>query len=185
MYVCAHVQFPPVLKNRAPPKATVWFKQWVKTWSIFFMSVCSLQLLSLIQKWVWLRLKCPACSEGMKQSHWSSVYSWKNIRGHGEILHLWQAAHNYKMLGWKHSVVRDRVEIKGEHFPNRNSEVSSGQVCWCSELLNEACNEALPAALMSEHKDHRQDGNNWRAAGVSQFISTWPVMWRTHNSSIF
>lgn len=41
-------------------------------------------------------------------------------------------------------------------------------------MLNEACNEAQkasvlqPAALMSEHKDHRQDGNNWRAAGNRQ-----------------
>ncbi len=45
-------------------------------------------------------------------------------------------------------------------------------------MLNEACNEAqkasvLPAALMSEHKDHRQDGNNWRAAGVSQQLSVY------------
>lgn len=46
-------------------------------------------------------------------------------------------------------------------------------------MLNEACNEAqkasvlLPAALMSGHKDHRQDGNNWRAAGVSQQFNVY------------
>lgn len=49
----------------------------------------------------------------------------------------------------------------------------------CSEVLNEACNEAekasvlLPAALMSEHKDHQQDGNNRRAAGVNQQHSVY------------
>lgn len=42
------------------------------------------------------------------------------------------------------------------------------------EVLNEACNEVqrasvlLPAALMSEHKDHSQDGNNHRTAGDNQ-----------------
>lgn len=46
-------------------------------------------------------------------------------------------------------------------------------------MLNEACNEAekasvlLPAALMSEHKDHQQDGNNRRAAGVNQQHSVY------------
>lgn len=51
--------------------------------------------------------------------------------------------------------------------------MSRGQVCRCSQVLNEACNEAqtasvlLPAALMSEHRDHRQDGNNRGAAGFS------------------
>lgn len=46
-------------------------------------------------------------------------------------------------------------------------------------MLNEAYNEAqrasvlLPAALMSEHKDHRQDGNNCRAAGDSEQLDVY------------
>lgn len=146
--------------------------------SYLIITVWSQQLFSLIDKLVWHSLKCLSSTAAMKQRTWR----WNDSREECNWTDLTDLYFGICIIRKKH-YVNDRVKKT-----QRSNISQTWRLKWvlvrcvkyrCLEMLNEACNEPqkvsllLPAALMSEHKDHRQDGNNWRAAGVSQLLNVY------------